>query len=128
MEKFVIEGGKKLTGKVAISGAKNSSLALIPATILSSGISVLNNTPQLNDVYTMIKLLKNLGAEIAFDKHSLSINTSTLNNFIAPYEHVKKMRASVYVLGSLLAKYGKAKVSLPKSSDQDEDKVDLRPG
>jgi len=113
LEKFVIEGGKKLTGKVAISGAKNSSLALMPATILSSGTSVLYNTPELNDVYTMIKLLKNLGAEITFDNYSLSINTATINNVEAPYEHVKKMRASVYVLGSLLAKYGKAKVSLP---------------
>lgn len=100
-------------GSVAISGAKNSSLALMPATILSSGISVLHNTPELNDVYTMIKLLKNLGAEITFDNHSLTINTSTINDVEAPYEHVKKMRASVYVLGSLLAKYGKAKVSLP---------------
>jgi UDP-N-acetylglucosamine 1-carboxyvinyltransferase len=85
----------------------------MPATILSSGISVLQNTPELNDVYTMIKLLKNLGAEITFDNHSLTINSATINNFEAPYEHVKKMRASVYVLGSLLAKYGKAKVSLP---------------
>ena len=113
MDKFVIEGGNKLSGLVAISGAKNSSLALMPATILSSGISVLQNTPELNDVYTMIKLLKNLGAEITFDNHSLTINSATINNFEAPYEHVKKMRASVYVLGSLLAKYGKAKVSLP---------------
>jgi len=113
LDKFVIEGGNKLSGNVAISGAKNSSLALIPATILSSGISVLHNTPELNDVYTMIKLLKNLGAEITFENHSLSISTSTINNVEAPYEHVKKMRASVYVLGSLLAKYGKAKVSLP---------------
>jgi UDP-N-acetylglucosamine 1-carboxyvinyltransferase len=113
LDKFVIEGGNKLSGLVAISGAKNSSLALMPATILSSGISVLQNTPELNDVYTMIKLLKNLGAEITFDNHSLTINSATINNFEAPYEHVKKMRASVYVLGSLLAKYGKAKVSLP---------------
>ncbi len=113
LDKFVIEGGNKLSGQVAISGAKNSSLALMPATILSSGISVLQNTPELNDVYTMIKLLKNLGAEITFDNHSLTINSATINNFEAPYEHVKKMRASVYVLGSLLAKYGKAKVSLP---------------
>jgi len=113
LDKFVIAGGNKLSGLVAISGAKNSSLALMPATILSSGISVLQNTPELNDVYTMIKLLKNLGAEITFDNHSLTINSATINNFEAPYEHVKKMRASVYVLGSLLAKYGKAKVSLP---------------
>ncbi len=113
MDKFIIEGGTKLSGQIAISGAKNSSLALMPATILSSGKSVLHNTPELNDVYTMIKLLKNLGAEITFNDHSLTINSATINNFVAPYEHVKKMRASVYVLGSLLAKYGSAKVSLP---------------
>jgi UDP-N-acetylglucosamine 1-carboxyvinyltransferase len=113
LDKFIIEGGNKLAGQIAISGAKNSSLALMPATILSSGKSVLHNTPELNDVHTMIKLLIYLGAEITFNDHSLTINSATINNFEAPYEHVKKMRASVYVLGSLLAKYGKAKVSLP---------------
>ncbi len=113
MDKFVIKGGKKLAGNVAISGAKNSSLVLIPSTILTNGLSVLHNTPELNDVYTMIKLMKNLGAEIIFNNSSLSIYSSTINRYEAPYEHVKKMRASVYVLGSLLAKYGTAKVSLP---------------
>ncbi|HDZ58489.1 MAG TPA: UDP-N-acetylglucosamine 1-carboxyvinyltransferase, partial [Ignavibacteriales bacterium] len=71
------------------------------------------NTPRLNDVYTMIKLLTHLGAEIEFNDHTLKIDTSNITDLTAPYEHVKKMRASVYVLGPLLARYGRAKVSLP---------------
>jgi len=113
MDKFIITGGNKLSGKVKVSGAKNASLALMPASILVSGVSILKNTPILNDVYTMIKLLKHLGAEINFENERLEINTSNINEFTAPYEHVKKMRASVYVLGPLLARFGKAKVSLP---------------
>jgi len=113
MDKFVITGGKTLSGTVQISGAKNASLALMPATILSSGKSVLKNTPELNDVFTMIKLLKHLGANINFKNEILEIDSSLINEFTAPYEHVKKMRASVYVLGPLLARFGRAKVSLP---------------
>jgi len=113
VDKFVIHGGKELKGTVEISGAKNATLALMPAALLASGESVLHNTPELNDVFTMSKLLKQLGAEIQFENQVLKINSATVNNQIAPYEHVKKMRASVYVLGPLLARYGFAKVSLP---------------
>jgi len=113
VDKFVIHGGKELAGTVEISGAKNATLALMPAALLASGQSVLFNTPELNDVFTMSKLLKQLGAEIEFENQVLKINSATVNNQIAPYEHVKKMRASVYVLGPLLARYGFAKVSLP---------------
>jgi UDP-N-acetylglucosamine 1-carboxyvinyltransferase len=113
MDKFIIQGGKKLTGSVKVSGSKNSSLALMPASILASGKSVLINTPELNDVFTMSKLLKHLGAEINFRNEILEIDSSGIKEFTAPYEHVKKMRASVYVLGPLLARFGKAKVSLP---------------
>lgn len=113
MDKFVIKGGKSLSGSVKISGSKNSSLALMPASILASGKSNLKNTPELNDVYTMSKLLKHLGAEIKFKDEILEIETSGISEYTAPYEHVKKMRASIYVLGPLLAKFGKAIVSLP---------------
>lgn len=113
MDKFIITGGKRLEGKTSASGAKNASLALMPAAILAQGKSILNNTPELNDVFTMIKLLKQLGIEAAFSNSVLELNTANLNNFVAPYEHVKKMRASVYVLGPLLARFGYAKVSLP---------------
>ena len=113
MDKFIITGGKKLEGKIQVSGAKNASLALMPATLLSYGKSTLFNTPELNDVFTMIKLLKHLGVESAFSNSVLELNTTNINNYVAPYEHVKKMRASVYVLGPLLTRFGYAKVSLP---------------
>lgn len=113
MDKFVIKGGGKLSGNVKVSGSKNSSLALMPASILASGKSILKNTPELNDVFTMSKLLRHLGAQINFNNEILEIDSSGINEFTAPYEHVKKMRASVYVLGPLLARFGKAKVSLP---------------
>ncbi|MCX6138347.1 MAG: UDP-N-acetylglucosamine 1-carboxyvinyltransferase [Ignavibacteriales bacterium] len=113
MDKFVIQGGKKLNGTVAISGAKNASLALMPATILASGSYKLLNTPDLRDVTTMSRLLQSMGVTIARKGGVLTINTFRVNKFEAPYEHVKKMRASIYVLGPLLARYGEAKVSLP---------------
>ncbi len=113
MDKFIINGGKRLNGKVKISGAKNASLALMPATILTSGDSTLYATPELNDVFTMIKLLNQLGIETQFSNYILTLNTQNITSQTAPYEHVKKMRASVYVLGPLLARYGYAKVSLP---------------
>ncbi|MEW5798860.1 MAG: UDP-N-acetylglucosamine 1-carboxyvinyltransferase [Bacteroidota bacterium] len=113
MDKFVITGGKKLNGTVRISGAKNASLALMPATLLASGKYDLLNTPDLRDVTTMSKLLQSMGVTIERKGSTLGVNTFRVNKFEAPYEHVKKMRASIYVLGPLLARYGKAKVSLP---------------
>jgi UDP-N-acetylglucosamine 1-carboxyvinyltransferase len=113
LDKFVIRGGKKLIGEVEISGAKNASLALMPAALLAPGKSVFFNTPELNDVHTMIKLLDYLGVKSSFKNHTLELDTTGVNNYDAPYEHVKKMRASVYVLGPLLSRYGEAKVSLP---------------
>lgn len=113
MDKFIIKGGITLRGELGVSGAKNASLALLPATILAPGRSILKNTPELNDVFTMIKLLRHIGAVVEFKDHVLSIETGSIINQTAPYEHVKKMRASVYVLGPLLTRYGRAKVSLP---------------
>lgn len=113
MDKFVITGGKKLFGKVSISGAKNASLALMPAVLLNSGISKLYNTPRLNDVFTMIKLLSQIGVSNDFNNEELILDSSNITSYEAPYELVKKMRASIYVLGPLLTRYGYAKVSLP---------------
>ncbi len=113
MDKFVIHGGNKLQGEVTISGAKNASLALMPATILAHGNYNLYNTPELNDVYTMMKLLNHLGIVPEFRNNLLKLNCENITSQDAPYEHVKKMRASVYVLGPLLARFGIAKVSLP---------------
>jgi len=113
LDKFVINGGKKLSGTVEVSGAKNSALALMPATLLNSGTNIITNTPEVSDIYTMIKLLNHLGVKTVFNNHILTLDTNQIINQIAPYEHVKKMRASVYVLGPLLARYGYAKVSMP---------------
>lgn len=113
MDKFIIHGGKKLSGKVKVSGAKNSSLALMPATLLNSGTNTIKNTPEVNDIYTMIKLLNQLGVKSQFINHELILDTSNITSQVAPYELVKKMRASVYVLGPLLSRFGYAKVSMP---------------
>lgn len=113
MDKFIIHGGKRLNGSVAISGAKNASLALMPAAMLASGTFHLTNTPNLRDVATMSSLLKSMGMKIELKDHTLTLDTRGVNKHNAPYEHVKKMRASIYVLGPLLARFGKAKVSLP---------------
>ncbi|HAP35245.1 MAG TPA: UDP-N-acetylglucosamine 1-carboxyvinyltransferase [Bacteroidetes bacterium] len=113
MDKFVVKGGKKLNGTVSISGAKNATLALMPATLLASGKYQLHNTPNLRDVVTMSKLLQTMGVTFERNERTLEVNTFRVNKFEAPYEHVKKMRASIYVLGPLLARYGQAKVSLP---------------
>ncbi|MGA3287720.1 MAG: UDP-N-acetylglucosamine 1-carboxyvinyltransferase [Bacteroidota bacterium] len=113
MDKFVINGGKPLSGTVTIGGAKNASLALMPATILASGIYHLHNTPDLRDILTMGRLLETMGIGVSSVDQTLTIDTKTMNSYEAPYEHVKKMRASIYVLGPLVARFGQAKVSLP---------------
>jgi UDP-N-acetylglucosamine 1-carboxyvinyltransferase len=113
VDKFVIKGGNPLKGTVSIGGAKNASLALVPATILASGTYQLYNTPDLRDVATMNKLIESMGIQTSYGNNSLTIDSRTINNYEAPYEHVKKMRASIYVLGPLVSRFGKAKVSLP---------------
>jgi UDP-N-acetylglucosamine 1-carboxyvinyltransferase len=113
VDKFVIKGGRKLQGAVQVSGAKNATLALMPAALLASGRFRLSNTPRLRDVTTMSSLLTSMGMEIVQDGHVVTLNTCHVAKFEAPYEHVKKMRASIYVLGPLVARYGRARVSLP---------------
>jgi UDP-N-acetylglucosamine 1-carboxyvinyltransferase len=113
MDKFVIEGGKKLKGSVKIAGAKNGALALIPATLLAPGIYNISNTPDLKDVWTMTRLMGALGVFCELNNSELFIDARKITQLVAPYEHVKKMRASFYVLGPLVARYGEAKVSLP---------------
>jgi UDP-N-acetylglucosamine 1-carboxyvinyltransferase len=113
MDKFVIRGGRPLSGTVTISGAKNSSLALMPATLLAAGVHTLKNTPSLRDVVTMTRLLETMGLVIRHESGVMTIDSSHVGHFEAPYEHVKKMRASIYVLGPLVARFGEARVSLP---------------
>jgi UDP-N-acetylglucosamine 1-carboxyvinyltransferase len=102
-----------LRGRVSVGGSKNAALALMPATLLASGNYRFANIPDLMDISTMGRLLESMGVEVGIDSHTLTLNTFRVNRFEAPYEHVKKMRASIYVLGPLVARYGYAKVSLP---------------
>jgi UDP-N-acetylglucosamine 1-carboxyvinyltransferase len=113
VDKFVIHGGNRLHGTVSVSGAKNATLALMPAAMLSPGTSILRNTPSLRDVATMTSLLRTMGMQIDFRDNRLTLDSTSIDRFEAPYEHVKKMRASIYVLGPLIARYGRARVSLP---------------
>ncbi|TXJ10315.1 MAG: UDP-N-acetylglucosamine 1-carboxyvinyltransferase [Acinetobacter sp.] len=113
MDKFIIRGGNVLNGTVRISGAKNAVLPLLAATILTDEPMTIGNVPNLKDVNTLIKLISGLGVTIDYQGDTVKVDTSTLDNQFAPYELVKTMRASILVLGPLLARYGEAKVSLP---------------
>ena len=113
MDKFVIEGGNKLNGKIKVSGSKNCSIALIPAMLLAPGTYKLHNTPNLRDVWTLSRLMSELGAFCELNGNELFVDTRNANSTYASYEQVKKMRASFYVLGPILARHGEAKVSLP---------------
>ncbi len=113
MDRFIIKGQKKLTGTVNISGSKNATLPLIAASLLTKGKTVIRNAPNLKDVITMLNVISGLGAKYKFENNTIWIDTYKLNSYIAPYELVKTMRASIYVLGPLLARLGKAEVSLP---------------
>lgn len=113
MDKFLIQGGRTLNGEVRISGAKNAALPLLAATILADSPITITNVPNLKDVNTLVQLIAGLGVTISYEGDTVRADVSTLDNQFAPYELVKTMRASILVLGPLLARYGEAKVSLP---------------
>ncbi len=113
MDRIIIEGRNKLSGSVRISGSKNAALPIIASTILTAKACVLTNVPMLNDVLVMNKLLKTVGGEAEFSGSSLFIHNKSISNFKAPYDLVKTMRASVYVMGALLGRYREAEVALP---------------
>ena len=113
MDKLLIQGGKRLSGDIAISGAKNASLPILCAGLLTSGDVELSNVPNLHDVKTMLKLLGQTGLKVVQDGDRVVLNGAAIDTLEAPYELVKTMRASILVLGPLLARFGEAKVSLP---------------
>ena len=113
-DKFIITGGKRLEGSVEISGAKNSALSIMAATLLTKDVCILRNIPHLTDVDTMIAVIRKLGIKVEWkEDNTLYIDSDYFNNYEAPYELVKKMRASILVMGPLLARLNKAKISLP---------------
>lgn len=113
MEKLVVTGGKKLFGKITASGAKNAVLPVMAASLLADGVISINNVPNLTDIKLMAHLMRIIGAQIETGENHLKVNTEHCCFFEAPYELVSKMRASIYVLAPLLARFGRARVSLP---------------
>jgi len=112
VDKIILQGGRRLEGEVAISGAKNAALPIIAASLLTDGWNTFHNIPDLVDIKTIKRLLVDLGVEFE-GKETLRVNAGNLSSFVAPYDLVKTMRASILVLGPLVARMGKARVSLP---------------
>ena len=118
MERLIIKGGNQLHGEVDCSGAKNAGLPILASTILLDGIAKIGNLPHLQDITTMLELLNSMGSHINFDENGyIEINSSNIDLPEARYELVKTMRASILVMGPLVAKYGKAKISQPGGCD-----------
>ncbi|MDQ1270107.1 MAG: UDP-N-acetylglucosamine 1-carboxyvinyltransferase [Thermodesulfobacteriota bacterium] len=113
MDKIQINGGRQLKGEVLISGAKNAALPLIASSILVDGVSTFENVPRLMDISSIQMLLEDLGALCEFEGHTFTVNASGIDKIEAEYELVRKMRASILVLGPLVARFGRAKVSMP---------------
>ena len=114
MDKLIITGGKPLSGEIRISGAKNAALPIIVSTLLSDEPVLIRNIPHLHDITTTMELLGRMGVSLTMDENmDVEVNPTTINSYVAPYELVKTMRASILVLGPLLARFGEAEVSLP---------------
>ena len=112
-ERFYVEGGNRLHGGVRVAGAKNAALKFVAAALLAPGRTVLRDVPSIKDIHTMLALLDELGAETSFAGSTLTIDATTLESYTAPYELVRQMRASLAVLGPLVARFGEAEVSAP---------------
>ncbi|MCK5122114.1 MAG: UDP-N-acetylglucosamine 1-carboxyvinyltransferase, partial [Methylococcales bacterium] len=114
MDKLIITGGAQLSGELRISGAKNAALPILAATLLSEESVSIGNIPHLHDITTTMQLLGQMGIQLTIDeKMNIEVNSNTITKYEAPYELVRTMRASILVLGPLLARFGEAHVSLP---------------
>jgi UDP-N-acetylglucosamine 1-carboxyvinyltransferase len=125
MDRFIVEGGNQLHGAVPIGGAKNSALKLMAASLVAEGRSVIENVPHIADCATMADVLEHLGATVARDEHVVRIDTTGVHSQDAPYELVSRMRASIIVLGPLLARYGRARVAMPGGCNIGSRSIDL---
>lgn len=118
MEKFVIKGGNRLTGEVTISGAKNAAVAVIPAALLVEGVCRIENIPNIQDVSVILEMLVKLGAKVQYiNSNTIEIDCTKVESYKAPYEMVRKMRASYYLLGALLGRFKRAYVAMPGGCD-----------
>ncbi len=126
LEKILINGGIPLDGEVLISGAKNAVVAIIPATILAQDVCRIENIPNISDVSMMVRILHQIGAGVKMiNTNTLEIDTSTINSFVVPYNLTKHLRASYYLLGALLGRYGRARVAMPGGCDLGVRPIDL---
>jgi len=126
MDKLLVKGGKRLVGEVTISGAKNAAVAVLPAAVMASGVSVLENLPCIEDVGCLCQTIEKLGGKCRnLDKHTIEIDCSGEMDYCAMFEEVQKMRASYYLLGALLARYKKAEVAMPGGCDFGQRPIDL---
>jgi len=125
MDRLIVTGGRRLGGAVRINGAKNSALKLMAASLLAEGRTVIENVPRIVDCVTMGEVLERLGAAVGWDRSNLTIDTDGATGMEAPYELVRKMRASIIVLGPLLARYGHGRVAMPGGCNIGSRKIDL---
>ncbi|WP_027338778.1 UDP-N-acetylglucosamine 1-carboxyvinyltransferase [Halonatronum saccharophilum] len=125
MEKLIIKGGNKLEGNIAISGAKNAALPIVMASLIGEGRSFLDNIPRLRDIDNLVKILEALGAKVDYKGNSLDIDSDSVNLLEVPYKLARKMRASYYALGALLARYGQAATTLPGGCEIGSRPIDL---
>lgn len=123
--RLIVRGGRRLAGQVAVSGAKNSALKLMAASLLAPGVSVLRNVPNIQDVRTMREVLEHMGAVVALDGSTMSIDTTNVESHVAPYELVQRMRASIQIMGPLVARFGQARVAMPGGCNLGPRKIDI---
>lgn len=118
MTKYIIRGGKPLYGEISVSGAKNAAVAIIPAALLVDGVCRIENIPQISDVTLILNILQELGADIrVVNRNTMDIDCSRIRNSRAPYELMRKIRASYYLIGALLGRFGSAEVAMPGGCD-----------
>lgn len=125
MSKYIIEGGKKLEGEVTINSAKNSALKIMAASLMIDGKVKIKDIPRIKDVFTMIEVLKCLGSKITWNNNLLEIDSRNISHFEAPYDLISQMRASILVLGPLIARFGKAMVAMPGGCNIGARSIDL---
>ena len=125
MDRLLVTGGARLEGSVRISGAKNSALKIMAASLLAPGTCSIDNVPRIQDCFTMVEVLEHLGAVVTWQDHTMEIDASGVGSYEAPYELVSKMRASIIVLGPLLARFGKATVAMPGGCNIGSRNIDL---
>jgi UDP-N-acetylglucosamine 1-carboxyvinyltransferase len=125
MDRLFVDGGARLAGSVRVSGAKNSALKLMAAALLAPGVSQLRNVPRIQDCFTMAEVLEHLGAGVTWEDGGISVDATSLSSVEAPYELVRQMRASITVLGPLLARTGEAKVAMPGGDNIGSRPIDL---